>query len=233
MTEPNSFEDIRKKYFIKSKPIKHGGDCWNTLEVSIFKQNPNGGEQIGSYQRNYHDISNTFCPFILKGKEFALYSPNYTCTRIMSLPDCKDIGGEKSSSNGFCPVDFYVPFYRKMIFRDSKDERDMEGLLTGEECFDEPNLAKARLSPIEFCNFGLVAGCVWGDDTSWKVQFLDLSEADKGKIKRYKRFGYIHLPENMHLKDAVNLSLLSPTDPIIGISHTSYWDILKKKKVNY
>ena len=27
---------------------------------------------------------------------------------------------------------------------------------------------------------GFVAGCVWGDDSSWKIEYLDLSKADEG-----------------------------------------------------
>ena len=51
--------------------------------------------------------------------------------------------------------------------------------------------------------FGFVAGCIWGDDSSWKIQYLDLSEVDQGVIKREERFGYIELPRSMNLKDAI------------------------------
>ena len=36
-------------------------------------------------------------------------------------------------------------------------------------------------------------GCYWGDDNSWKVQYLDLSEIEKGIIRRDERFGYAEL----------------------------------------
>jgi len=52
-----------------------------------------------------------------------------------------------------------------------------------------------------------VAGCVWGDDTSWKVQYLDLSRADEGVLRREERFGYIELAYNLHLDEAVDLSI--------------------------
>jgi hypothetical protein len=42
-------------------------------------------------------------------------------------------------------------------------------------------------------DFGFVWGCVWGDDTSWKVQYLDLSRVQQGEIKRDERFGYVEL----------------------------------------
>jgi hypothetical protein len=42
-------------------------------------------------------------------------------------------------------------------------------------------------------DFGFVWGCVWGDDSSWKVQYLDLSRIQEGLLKRDDRFGYVKL----------------------------------------
>lgn len=53
---------------------------------------------------------------------------------------------------------------------------------------------------------GLVAGCVWGDDSSWKIERLDLSEVHNGKISRSADFGRIELPWNMSLKNSVWVS---------------------------
>ena len=143
-------------YFAKPIPLKRG------LLVEIY-HNHYTLEKIGEYFRNYDSLFNTFYPFVLDGKNYALYSKCYTATRVMSLPDCKDLGGEESHSFGFCPVDYYVP---------------------------------------QGCNFGFVAGCVWGDDSSWKLQYLDLSNVEFGIIKRDDRFGYLELP-NMPLDQAV------------------------------
>lgn len=41
---------------------------------------------------------------------------------------------------------------------------------------------------------GFVCGCVWGDDSSWKVEYLDLSKIEEGIIRREKRWGYLELP---------------------------------------
>lgn len=41
--------------------------------------------------------------------------------------------------------------------------------------------------------FGFVWGCVWGDDSSWKVQALDLSRVTDGVFVRDARFGYVEL----------------------------------------
>jgi hypothetical protein len=54
--------------------------------------------------------------------------------------------------------------------------------------------------------FGFVAGCIWGDDSSWKAQFLDLAEAENGVIKRDQRFGYIPLPDTLALNQAISMA---------------------------
>ena len=41
--------------------------------------------------------------------------------------------------------------------------------------------------------FGFVWGCYWGDDSSWKVQYLDLSRVQQGVVRREERFGYVEL----------------------------------------
>lgn len=50
--------------------------------------------------------------------------------------------------------------------------------------------------------FGFVAGCQWGDDTSWKIEFIDLQ--DVYNPKRDARFGYISLPNGSKLRDAIH-----------------------------
>jgi hypothetical protein len=145
------------------------------------------GEVIGSYSRNYPQLFDTFYPFVQGGQEYALYSPDYTTTRVMTLPDCHDLCGEEPASDGFCPFDFHVPYDPRLGFQ-------------GE--------------------FGFVAGAEWGDDRSWKVQYLDLSQIKQGVFRREERFGYLHLPEGMRLKDAVLLDWAYQddlTNPIVGL----------------
>lgn len=140
---------------------------WEKLRVGVFK----GEEQIGEYERNY-SLMSTFHPFQKDSKWYALYSPSYTSTRVMELPSCKDLGGEESTSGGFCPVEYYVP----------QDSEEDDYLNPG--------------------HWGFVQGCHWGDDSSWKLQWLDLSKVEEGIIKREARFGYIRLPAGK-LKDLI------------------------------
>lgn len=157
------------EYSAKHTSIATKPGCWDYLNVDIFKKE----EKIGEYQRNYSSMYRTFHPFEQNGKQYALYSKDYTATRVMELPSCKDICGEEEDSCGFCPVDFYVP-------------KEAQG------------------------QFGFVAGCVWGDDSSWKIEFLDLSKISEGIFKREDRFGYIELPYNQSLKEAISAEDYDP-----------------------
>ncbi|MGD0811448.1 MAG: hypothetical protein ABSA91_17335 [Acidimicrobiales bacterium] len=51
----------------------------------------------------------TFEPFRIGDRNFALISPHYTATSVMDLATGEIIAGEQPSSGGFCPVGFYVP----------------------------------------------------------------------------------------------------------------------------
>jgi hypothetical protein len=214
-----------------AKPIKdvnNGKGYWKYQVIGIFDEN---GKQIGKYKRNYSSFYNTFFPFKseVDGKWYALYSKDYTCTRIMSLPKCKDIGGEKPDGHGFCPTDFFVPTICCQNYDPDKDEHpylpnhDPERWCKngsypkeGDEDYEEYESLREKArkeldewyerNPHEtyYAPFGFVAGCHWGDDCSWKIQYLDLSEAHKGKIKRDDRFGYIELPKGCNLKDIID-----------------------------
>jgi len=165
--------------------IDNGKGYWSYLKLGVFD---GGGNQVGSYVRNYSAIYHTFYPFQQNGKWYALYSKDYTATRVMTLPDCVDLAGEEGSTSGFCPVHYYVP--------SAEFERDEDslGLLAG--------------------TFGFVAGCVWGDDTSWKIQYLDLSKITEGKLTRDDRFGYIEMPYSVAtLAECFNWRRFEDEDP--------------------
>jgi len=46
---------------------------------------------------------------------------------------------------------------------------------------------------------------MWGDDGSWKIEFLDLSEIASVALKRDARFGYLEMPGDMSLRQAINM----------------------------
>ena len=203
---------------IKTKP-----GCWSYEKIGVFRVDGEKEEKVGEYTRNYHGFMRTFYHFRLNGKDLALYSPEYTASRIMELPSCKDLGGEKPDGFGFCPVEFFVPSYilRELTFPDGKtttyavNEPDPEDLAPTKE-------SKLISDGVVFRPFGFVSGCIWGDDTSWKIEFLDLSEADKGILKREARFGYIELPRELDLKEAIQINDDEEVRYITIASESSY-----------
>lgn len=54
---------------------------------------------------------------------------------------------------------------------------------------------------------GFVAGCVWGDDSSVKIEFLDLSRIEEGVLIRDGRLGRLVLPTKVRLADAIDMSM--------------------------
>jgi len=182
--------------------VKHGPGIWDSIKVGVleFKGENALPVQVGEYIRHY-DLLETFFPFMKGDKWYALYSPDYTATRLMELPSCKDIGGEKSNDFGFCPVEYYVPKYikRQMEFKGEKITYRVY------EPDGENEEEKYYQSELLYLPFGFIAGCIWGDDSSWKIQYIDLSQVDKGILKRDDRFGYIELPPDMRLKDAIEI----------------------------
>lgn len=178
---------LEGKYFLQVNPISNGAGHWNSSRVEIMDSETKS--KLGEYTRNYGTLYSTFCPFIKGGKEYALYSESYMQTSVMTLPDCKHLC---SDSTGFCPTDYYVP-------------QPNDGLIDGD--------VNQSLDG----SFGFLAGCFWGDDSSWKIRYLDLSEIEQGKIKNDDRFGYIELDDNDSLKDAISLRYYEKDDPVINI----------------
>lgn len=74
-----------------------------------------------------------------------------------------------------------------------------------------------------------MAGCVWGDDSSWKIQYLDLSHADEGVIKREERFGYIEMAGALNLDKAVRLEAYGHDGISLAISVQKHFDLASGK----
>ena len=190
-------------YSYKDSAIKHGGDCWNSTLVEIFEDD----KKIGEYNRNYRML-HTFHPFQQDGKWYALYSENYTATLVMELPSCKKIAGEEPCQWGFCPVDYYVP----------KDD----DLLNCEMADGEPKIEVSKKTG----HVGFMSGCVWGDDSSYKVRFIDLSKIMEGILKIDDRFGYVELPrEHERLKDCLNFEFYEDLSPSVEISISKFFNM--------
>jgi hypothetical protein len=204
--------------------IHYRPGAWNGLRVGVFQREGESEVQIGEYERNYSSLFDTFAPFRADGRDLALYSPHYTGTRLLELPSCRDIGGEEPASDGFCPVELLVPRYVDVELRvdDGPPKRSRRQMPRPEELaprtvtvtWPATTATPARtelhhhtpVGPLGYHPFGFVAGCIWGDDSSWKVQYLDLSRAAEGVLRRDDRFGYIELPDDFTLERAIDMS---------------------------
>jgi hypothetical protein len=149
-----------------------------TAVITVF----NGDKTIGSYERNYPAFGEeTFAPFAVDGQWYALYSPDYTGTRLMALPSCKDLGGEEPASNGFCPVELFVPRYRmcRSKYRNTGEESEL-WTFDSNTARESSNEYEVTYGPWIYLDTGFVAGCIWGDDSSWKLETIDLTAASEG-----------------------------------------------------
>ncbi len=164
----------RESFTVEATEVESRPGIWNTLSVDVKNT---AGEVVAHYKRNHPGLMRTFEPFRQGDRLFTLISQDYTCTAVLDLESGEVVASEKPHSNGFCPVGFYVP--------DWWDLHD-ESILPGSKYWsDHDELPKG--------DFGFVWGCIWGDDSSWKVQYLDLSRVQQGEIKRDERFGYVKL----------------------------------------
>lgn len=166
----------------------HRKGYWGHSEISIFSADRLFKRRLGGYTRNYpaHGLL-TWYPFSHGSKDYALYSRDYTSTRLMELPSCRDIGGEEPSSGGFCPVEYYIP---QIHDYEKVPHPNKEGSFTYHAVKKPAQLA-------------FVAGCMWGDDSSWKIQCFDISRVESGIITRDERFGYVPMPKDITLAQSV------------------------------
>lgn len=232
---------MSEPFVLQGYPRKAGGDArpyhareevherdpktWKVATVRILR----GEEQVGAYERNYPSFGEeTFEPFERNGQWYALYSSDYTCTRIMTLPDCRDIGGEEPHSNGFCPVELYVPRYRVTQYQHP-------GKSVSESWAFESNAEAARdaIGPWHALDTAFVAGCIWGDDSSWKLQAFDLSRVDEGIIRRDERFGHLAIVDGFPLAAALRFEKFESNSLRAYIARQETRDITTGKRVHH
>ncbi|WP_395752704.1 hypothetical protein [Prosthecobacter sp.] len=170
----------RDKYVVSAslKPNRPG--TWDSTLVRVFKRRPHETERdfVCELERNY-SLLQTFEPFRKGGREYALISRNYTQTAVLDLASGMVIAEESEDApgGGFCPVGFYVPDWW-----DVNDGSVIPGSPYWDQDYEWPN-----------GEFGFVWGCQWGDDSSWKIQYLDLTRIEEGIIRRDDRFGYVEV----------------------------------------
>lgn len=222
---PEPFVDLHTVYTAEqNREIDNGTGKWKSSNV-IVKKN---GEQIYEFVRHY-SFSREFEPFRqLQGDrwhDYALISSAYTTFQVLDLesgevvatrpyptkvipdewftemPQAFEPGkwlegkkpGDSYQQEGFCPVEFYVPDPFEDYY--GGDEGGPEEYRYYEYFNEEVREASGQ--------FGFYSGCIWGDDSSWKLRGIDLSRIAEGVVTDDERFGYWELPAG-RLKDNVN-----------------------------
>jgi hypothetical protein len=198
MIRPQRFT-ARKLNDVETKP-----GCWHQQRIGVFDADANDpSAPIHTYVYGYSS-GLPFYAFEQDGQWYALFSgENYTKTDIMTLPDGKVVGGEALVPHGcgFCPVEFYVPAFFRFTYEQTHDAGvkldaprqawlrmyDDRAYTTHED--DQPPETPRRWTHERF---GFRCGCVWGDDSSWKLQLLDLSRVKDGIVEEID-IGYIEL----------------------------------------
>lgn len=204
-------------FSIECSQVENRPGTWNSTKVSIFRDDLS----IGEYIRNYSSgADKTFYPFLQDGEWFALYSAEYTALRVMKLhiSTIEDWCGNIPSIGGFCPTEVYIPKYNtfKNSINRGTEIVEYDFVLTDDST--EPSEEADFLDQVNhsgyqhttYCNFGFLSGCVWGDDTSWKIRYIDLSKIQDKELVIIEKFGYWQIPNSLKLKECVDMTNWEP-----------------------
>lgn len=220
---PPPYKNIHKTFTAEVAPDSYDNG-WPKGLVKIQKHNEDGSiETVLEYVRNYA-FYKTFEPFqqFKNGKwtAYALISPEYSDYQVVNLetgevvatrgyetvsqedidaflkrtgkteaPDWFYVGRQKE---GFCPVEFRVfDWYEEF------DEDAVNSSYTPHNSTTPQPLYSVDKLLQYTGQFALVAGCFWGDDSGWKLRYIDLSRLDEGIITEDERFGYVELAEEL------------------------------------
>ena len=217
-------------FILTAKNIPNEPGAWDSTKVSIWRDE----NLIGEYIRNYSSYAPmTFYPFEMNGEWYALYSANYTTTRVMKLREdsIEDWCGEEPQAHGFCPVEYYIPRYNKsahsFTIKDelcNVDTYEMDTEYTSPEAFvaawDEPEFVETK-----FCDFAFMCGCVWGDDSSWKLRYIELAGVPNKELLITEKFGYWELPTQMTLRQCINMSGWEPENNWIELTRMEHFNL--------
>ena len=185
---------------------------WATLVVAVYRD----GVLLGGYKRLYPShAAHTFAPFQWEGQWYALYSADYTCTRVLRLnvDSLEDWCGEEPAGHGFCPTEYFLPQAFKMGAGEDEVVQ-MEDRATYADHAEFLKESEECGNGIYFPGFGFLCGCVWGDDGSWKLRYVDYSRIADRVLAIVERFGYFELPSKA-LADCIELGSWEPNFPII------------------
>lgn len=211
-----------EEYSVSAEPIDNGPGVWNSNGVTIWRESENGTKTpVFEYVRNY-GLGRTFEPFrqLQDGvwKDYALISSEYTRFEVVDLDKGEIVAvepyptitqewldglseaalapggwateyavGQERPGWGFCPVEFRVFDWRDKYSEESIAQTNADGK------FIQP---EAHLYAFTG-QWAIYSGCLWGDDSSMKLRYIDLSKISEGVVTSDERFGYVPLYANL------------------------------------
>ncbi len=201
-------------FTVTCSQVQNSPGTWDSTKVSIYW----GEGLIGEFVRNYSSFgAETFYPFQKNGQWYALYSAQYTALRVMKLHEntIEDWAGDVDSMHGFCPVEVYVPKYNttEESFTHAGETQIYESYNMDCDILELDFINETKLPNYKgttYCDFGLICGCVWGDDTSWKIRHVDLSAIEDKVLTITEKFGYWEMPSTLKLKQCIEMSGWEP-----------------------
>jgi hypothetical protein len=212
--------------------VDNGKGVWSTQDCEIWRIGGNEKNEavaatVGTFHYGYSGgIQNIFKPFKHKGKWYCTYATSYTCLSVACLDKDQlvhvaDVPGDLAA-DGFCPAEAGVPF-RIDCEEGLYADWDLDG-------WDFTNPSANRMNA-EFCDFGFYCGCVWGDDSSYKLKFIDFRDLEQGKIYTPEEpLDYYELPQNVSLEDAVTDMWILKEDPsFVQFSATTFKTFRRRK----
>jgi hypothetical protein len=223
-------------FTIGCSPMDNGPGKWKSTKVSVYW----GEDLIGEYLRNYSSFAEvTFYPFRQDNQWYALYSAEYTALRVMRLHEntIEDWCGQAPSSLGFCPTEVLVPKYNRLSYDfNNNGTIEKNEYFTVDVDYEKESEFINETKDVDYqdttyCEFGFMSGCVWGDDTSWKIRYIDLSKISERQISITEKFGYWEMPDGLKLKQCIDMSGWEPDLQWIRLTKAESINLVTDKRV--
>jgi hypothetical protein len=139
-----------------------------------------------------------------QGEWYCTYSDNYTRLSFGKLEQGKleHVWSTEGGSKGFCPVEVAIPFEADYFI--GKD-LETEVFWEMENGFFWEMENGSEYQNLRHADFGFYSGCVWGDDSDYKLKMFDLRELSSGKVTIIEEpIGYHVLPPSLKLRQCID-----------------------------
>lgn len=171
-------DGFRDRYRVETARVSNGPGHWDSCVGTVLDTAYQKPRVVATVTRDYPNFP--YEPFRQGDRDYMLVAPHHTGTSVLDLATGEIVAAEPVAAGGFCPVGFHVPDWW-----DVHDGSILPGSQYWQPEYEQPSGL-----------YGFVWGCVWGDDSSWKVQHLDLSRVADGVLQRDDRYGYVPLATN-------------------------------------